>query len=154
MIGQRLALVLAAAALAGCIEHQARVSGAAPVPGQASLALVGDRVERPWSGSAVQRDPLAAELPVTLVVREGDGALRIATVRSASPKPMWQRFPMDVGTDLLWYGNLVSAATAPLILPPAQPMDRAALIAEAHGFGYASATAAQAALPSATSAAR
>ncbi len=137
-----------------CVEHQARVAGATPQPGQASMAVVGNRIERPWDGDAVASDPLAAELPVTLVLREGDGPLRMATVRSASPKPMWQRFPMDVGTDLLWPGTLVSAATTPLILPPAAPVNRAALIAEAASFGYASATAARAALSSATSAAR
>ncbi len=132
----RSAAVAAVVLLSGCVEHRVEVAVPAP-PADApmSAAMVGGRSASAPS-TVTTRSALPVALDADLVERDGDGRIRRAVVRLATPTPWWQRFPADLATDLTPWTQPVTA-TAALVAVPVEPVPLADLTAAARTAGYA-----------------
>lgn len=130
--------VLCAALMAtGCVEHRAALE-TGEVEGMEPMgALAGTKVVYPWKGAIVHTDPLAAEMPVTVVFWTEDGRIARADARPQSPLVWWQRFPFDIGTDLLWPGQLITERVLTVSPQPMSTWNAETLTAQARLFGYA-----------------
>ncbi|MFW5698907.1 MAG: hypothetical protein ACOCYN_03545 [Planctomycetota bacterium] len=124
---RRWCFLAAACLLSACIEHRAQVSA----PPECEL-LIGDGV---LSTAAKRKGPLPHEIPAAAWRRDPTGTIHRADLRCATPLAWWQRFPIDLVTDL-WPATLTVSAEgvlAPQPIPPRDPQGLEALAAE-HGY--------------------
>jgi hypothetical protein len=132
----RSAAVAAVVLLSGCVEHRAVVAVPAP-PEDALLAATtvsGRSASTP--STVTTRSALPVAVDADLIERDGEGRIRRAVVRVATPTPWWQRFPADIVTDLTPWTQPVTA-TAALVAMPVEPVPAADLTAAARSAGYA-----------------
>jgi hypothetical protein len=130
----------AALALGGCITHEARVQigtdatedRGAGQPGAATVYLL----EEEWGGESRRESPFPLELPVGVWRRNAQGELQRGWVSPATPRPWWQRFPFDLGTDL-WPQEFRIIETATVVPRTVPVTDERTLTALAKEFGYA-----------------
>ncbi len=123
-------------AATGCVEHRATVT----TTNDSHLTPLGAyktvHVVYPWPGRATVRDPLAADMPITVLYWDAQGQLYRADARPRSPLAWWQRFPCDIATDALWPGTLVSQRAVTVSPQPISPWTSDTLTAQARAFGY------------------
>ncbi len=139
-------MVLGAGALqCGCVQHRARIEAAQPP----LTAPVGDPGDKPTATtviivSRIAVDPpattatsmLPIDLPVSAWRREADGSLARCETRVQTPLAWWQRFPVDVVSDLLpWTWTADAAGEVRLAVVPTSA--EADLLSAAQRDGYA-----------------
>lgn len=120
----------------GCIVHEARVLGPEAHTAR-SGALAGSTVVHPFKGKVSRESPFAAEMPTTIWIRQPDGTILRADTEPRTPLPWWQRFPADIGTDLLWPWEIRVVDVHRVSPAPIAGWDPDALTARARAFGYA-----------------
>ncbi len=136
-----LGILVVVMALAGCLEHRASVAPsadpAAPFEPERreGVAVAADPVlPLPAGWSATSAQPI--ERPVSAWFRAEDGRLFRAETLVVTARPWWQRFPVDLATDL-WPRPQVIAQSATLAFAPVPRLDDQQLNAAARDAGFA-----------------
>lgn len=124
----------------GCVQHETRAEPGVGAPG---TLLIDDRVVEAWQQPQTGSGPLPQHRDLTVVRYDqhddGSETLRRADAVLATGTPWWQRFPMDLFSDLLWPGTITVPATmtlAPLDPISYTPTELDALAIQ-HGYGTA-----------------
>jgi hypothetical protein len=158
-------MLVTAAALTGCIEHEARLdppeapasdqdatptvyvtkarsghSGTAASVTKGLFPSFGGASDAPTTqtvrfAGTVSTGPLPISLRGDAWVRDQDGALYRGSVEIETPLYWWQRFPLDLGADL-WPGTLVAEAHGAPELHAIPAMPSDDLTAEARANGF------------------
>jgi hypothetical protein len=127
----------------GGVEH--RVAVTPPLPADPPPAgeeatgttmIAGSRVVSEPRKAETAASPLPIDLPVSVWRRGSDGVIHRGEARITTPLPWWQRFPADIGADLLPIDAHVSVASM-MTLAPVEPIDRQRLVQQAAQDGYA-----------------
>jgi hypothetical protein len=130
-------ILLCALPLGGCLVHEVRIEGQAPVDATASPgrnAVLG--AVRDGGPAEVRRGPLPFDVPAAWWLRDREGHLLIGHAHALSPLPWWQRFPADLAVDL-WPGEVHVLEVATVRPVPVRERSAAEITAEAHAHGYA-----------------
>lgn len=136
-------LLLAACMLivsTGCITHRATVAIADAVPTELEHdfgGVVVQELQVNYDGVSKQEGPLPLALPVSAWRRLDDGTLTRAHGVALTPRPWWQRFPMDLATDLM-PTEFVAERIVWIVPQAPQEIDDRTLTERARQFGYAS----------------
>ena len=125
--------------LAGCVSHEARVLAPPEPAGLTGATVIGGEAHPTPPGPGertVARDALPREVAVSAWRRDGDGAISRQETVVRTPLAWWQRFPIDIATDLIPIDCTASAETT-LAPRPVATRTRADLDREAAAAGYA-----------------
>ena len=134
-------IAIISSALGGCIVHRGSVAMHPDTPSQSlqlqPVSAMATVVDQPWAGPTQRVSPFAVELPTAVWLRDNEGSLMRGDVNPQTPRPWWQRFPVDIITDL-WPRPIELQAHAVIHPQAIVPRDANELDAEAYAFGYAS----------------
>lgn len=119
-----------------CVSHQARVTLSSPAGETVHLYQDGRQLE---GDTASFKRALPGEMHVNAWYRDREGHLYRAHDVLLSPRPWWQRFPMDLGSDLLWPRELVVPVERRLQFERVEELEPDYLDAVADAHGYAAA---------------
>lgn len=132
-------LLTASVLLTGCVSHEARILAPPEPAGLTGGTVIGSEAHPTPPGPeerTVSRDALPREVAVSAWRRDTDGAISRQETVVRTPLPWWQRFPLDIATDLIPIDFSVAAETT--IAPrPVATRTRADLDREAAAAGYA-----------------
>jgi len=131
--------------LSGCLTHEVRVDvpaeatglPTAPVEGRTVIGTAAFTSPPGPPPSTVQRGPLPQDVTVTSWHRDSEGIISRGDAELQTALPWWQRFPVDMVTDIVPTDLVVQSAYTLVTLPVAMHT-RAQLDTEAAAAGYAS----------------
>ncbi len=133
------ALLATGILLAGCVSHEARVLAPPEPAGLVGSTAIGRETHPSPPGPGertIERNALPREVAVSAWRRDADGVISRQEMMVRTPLVWWQRFPIDIATDLVPIDCTV-VAEATLAPRPVATRTRADLDREAAAAGYA-----------------
>jgi hypothetical protein len=121
----------------GCVRHEVVVrNGDATQPGGASDAVINLAAVRDLPAATTIAGPLPQDLRVVAWRRDEHTGISSFSAHTRTPLPWWQRFPVDLATDLMPI-DLVARSEMTIVTTPLPQTDVETLAAEARRAGYA-----------------
>ena len=130
-----IALCLAGVTInTGCVRHQGTVH-----IHDHSWNIIQDG--KKITEDATFSSALPSETHVDAWYRDQQGYIHRAHVHLESSKPLWQRFPADILTDLMWPGDLQVNVEKQLLMRDSMKYSKTSLDRLANKYGFAGAVA-------------